>query len=474
MARKIYRIDQFVGIDQSQGENGMNPAFSPDACNMDTSDGDLTVAKGYTRYISDPIPGTDPIRRIFRFRAITGDQVVALAGSTLYAYKDGAWTEVYTYDSDLNDGKVDFQEVQIDGNDYLLMGSGEGRVIKYDGYESLYFGSEEKLSDVAVRYLAMYRGRLFSAGDAVYPGRLYWSKLPGSERNIEDWGDDVDSVNVSGGHTEIGTVSGEPIVGLAALSNQLIIFKKGSIYRLIGDKPSNFTVERVLAESEEAAYTSIVNKGDMLYYMTKGGMCRFNGVSAGQMGDADKLKRLMQKADVSDCRGAGVRNKLYFTLTDENGPAMVEYDTARGAYMLRRGFTPTDIASWDGELFIVDQNRYVCRFDSGSTYNGTPIEAWWRTPETDLYDKSGVKAMRSLCFRGSAIDSDTALNAEVKVGEAKTKSRIGLATDSSEVMEVPLKNEGRTFSMSLSNEAGGRFTLKGGVELSFETWRRVE
>jgi len=42
------------------------------------------------------------------------------------------------------------------------------------------------------------------------------------------------------------------------------------------------------------------------------------------------------------------------------------------------------------------------------------------------------------------------------------------------VVEVPLKNEGRTFSLTLSNEAGGAFTLTGGAELSFETWRRVE
>ena len=43
-----------------------------------------------------------------------------------------------------------------------------------------------------------------------------------------------------------------------------------------------------------------------------------------------------------------------------------------------------------------------------------------------------------------------------------------------EVLEVPLCNEGRTFRLAFSNEAGGRFTLTGGVELAFETWRRVE
>ena len=44
MARKIYRIDEFMGLDQSMGENGMAASYSPDACKMETADGVLTVA----------------------------------------------------------------------------------------------------------------------------------------------------------------------------------------------------------------------------------------------------------------------------------------------------------------------------------------------------------------------------------------------------------------------------------------------
>lgn len=142
--------------------------------------------------------------------------------------------------------------------------------------------------------------------------------------------------------------------------------------------------------------------------------------------------------------------------------------------MLRRGFDVGDIASWDGRLYIVNSGRYVCLFDDGKSYDGKNIEAWWRTPETDLFDKSGVKAMRSLCFRGHAQGAATAMNAEVSVGSARAATRVLLPTEESEVVEVPLKNEGRTFSLRIANEAGGRFTLRGGIELSFETWRRVE
>lgn len=475
MARKIYRIDEFIGIDQSMGENGMSPAYSPDACNMDTSDGELSVSKGYTRYIAAPVPGEGPIRRMHFFHTTDGERIVVLAGNELYACINGEWGLIYTFTGGLLQGKVDFEEARIGGVDYLLIGSGEQAIVKYNGTAATLFGSADTHSDAHVRYLAMYRNRLFSAGDSEKPNRLYWSKLPGGDRTIEDWGEEVSSVNVSGGHAEIGESAGDPIVGIATLSNQLLIFKKRSIYRLIGDKPSNFTVERVDGDLETTAYTSLVSSGDMLYFMTKGGLCRFNGVTAAPMADARRIKKTLLSASVEDTKGAVARGKLYFTIReDENSDAIVEYDMQRRAYMLRRGFGAADIAAWDGRLYLINSARYVYLFDEGASYDGAPIEARWRTPETDLFDKSGVKAMRSLCFRGHSENSETALIAEVSIGGGKTRSRVLLPLEQSDVVEVPLKNEGRTFSLTLSNEGGGSFALTGGAELAFETWRRVE
>ncbi len=474
MARKIYRIDEFMGLDQSAGENGMSPAFSPDACNMDTENGELSVAKGYTRYINEAVPGSDTLHRMHMYRTSSGDQVIAIAGGSVYAYRGGNWVLIYSFSGGLTGGHADFLEADIDGRGYLLIASGEQQIVKYDGSTAALFGSSEALSNRQVGLLALYRGRLFSAGEAANPNRLYWSKLPGSGRSIESWGEEASSPNVSGGHTEIGAGAGDPIVGLAALSNQLLIFKRRSIYRLIGDKPSNFTVEPVAAEAESAAYTSLVTSSDMLYYITKGGLCRFNGVTAGETADARRIRLLLSGADVSESKGAAARNKLYYTFGDSQGGGIIEYDLLRRTYMLRRGFTACDIASWDGRLYILDSDRHVCLFDDGISYDGKKIEAWWRTPKTDLFDKSGVKAMRSLCFRGCSLAGETALCAEVSVGGGKSSARVLLSEEEDEVTELPLKNQGRSFSLRLSNEAGGRFSLRGGLELSFESWRRTE
>ena len=142
----------------------------------------------------------------------------------------------------------------------MIIATGERQLIKFDGDEAKPFGSAEGVSDKKAGYLAMYRSRLFAAGDPENPNRLYWSQLPGGERSIENWGSVEASPNVEGGHTEVGSMKSDPIVGLSALSNQLIIFKRDSIYRLLGDKPGNFIVEEVEGRTETAVYSAIVKR----------------------------------------------------------------------------------------------------------------------------------------------------------------------------------------------------------------------
>jgi hypothetical protein len=95
----LYKINEFFGLDQSASENGLGSGMSPDACNMDTSLGTLSVAKGCTAYIDKPVPGDEPPHRLFLYRSQSDEQLLVLAGKTLYAYRFGAWESVYEYET---------------------------------------------------------------------------------------------------------------------------------------------------------------------------------------------------------------------------------------------------------------------------------------------------------------------------------------------------------------------------------------
>ena len=460
MARKIFRIDEFFGIDQSRNQNGLSSGVSPDACNMDTADGDLTVAKGYTRYVQTPVPGDGAIHALCFFYGGGVIQPIVCAGSSIYAYKNGAWEEAYTYPEGVIAERFTFLNAQIGGTDHILIACNAAQMVKYNGTSASLFGSAEGASDIHAGFLAMYKSRLFSAGDAAHPNRLYWSQLAGDGRSIEDWSGVEASANVEGGHVEIGAVGGDPITGICAMSNQLLILKQRSLFRLIGDKPSNFIIEELDANIATVMHTPMVKFGDAVYFLTKGGMYCFNGVSAACC-DGRRLIKTLASADLSNTCGALTDERLYFSLSDGDGDALIEYDTIRRTFMLRRGFSVGDLSAFMGRLYLINSNRFVYRFNDGESYDGEPISAWWKTPESDAFDKGSVKAMREMYLRGST-QNGAALMADVSVGGNTTTYRLLLPDELHEVLEVPLKNEGRTFSLRFYNEAGGRFTLTGG------------
>lgn len=477
MAGYTYKIESFAGLDQSRGENLISPAFSPDAMNMDVSEGSLAVTKGFSKLLPAPVPreSTSGIDCVRFFRGADKEIPLAISGGFIYTYdaSDGEWTRAYSYSLVPERRHYSVLMTRIGMTDTMLIADGVNRILKFDGESFSDFGSSAGCSDIAVGYIAMYRGRLFASGDHENPNRLYYSKLPGDSRTIEDWGYDEDSPSVEGGHIEIGTTSGDPVTAICAISNQLLIFKKSSVWRLIGDRPGNFTVERIKNDSTPVADTATAVWRDIIYYVTDGGLCCFNGVDAAPMPDARMIKRIMEGADTTDSRMATAGDRLYFTVKKGGESRLIEYDLVQRRYMQYGGFLTYDIVGRDGSLIITNGARCLEKWGVGDSFDGQPIEAWWRTPLTDLYDKAAIKSLRELYLRGTTHGSAMTV-IETRAGRLRDEYRVLLPEDESEVLEVPLKNEGRTFSLRISNEAGGRFTIEGGLELDLSVRRRTE
>ena len=301
MSIQTYSVDRFIGLNQSGDENLMSPACTPDAANMCTDGGELRVAYGFTRLFEAAVPGTLRIDFFTLYRTNGAEIPVVIAGGVVYAYIENAWTPVYTYQSTRSKPIYDCAQVRINTTDYLVIADGQHGMIKFDGSSVTQFGSEENASNIPVSFLTMYRGRLFAAGDAANPDRLYYSVLPGSGRTVEQWGAVEASPAVEGGHVEIGALGGDPIVAVRALSNQLLIFKKNSLYRLFGDRPSNYTVEHIDTEIPQTNHAAVAVYGDMLYFGTQNGLYYYNGVTARPCADMRCIKAYMATAEVSPC-----------------------------------------------------------------------------------------------------------------------------------------------------------------------------
>ncbi len=478
MALTQYRIGAFSGIHQGWSENTLDNGMSPDACNMDTTNGELSVAKGYVHHLSCPLPTPADVKRLFVWNRATGRRFVAAVGNALYAMKedDEDWSSIYTYENaDAQGVQYDFLVVKIASDEVLLIANGCAQMVKWDGdpsHPAALFGSEDQSSHRHVNFVELYFNRLFAAGDKDNPSRLYWSMAPGGTRTLEDWGPAEESENVSGGHVEVGSDS-DPITGLFALSNQLLIFKRDSVYRLLGDRPGNFRITPLNAVMRQPVHTSVIRYGDVLFFLTDGGMYYFDGQTVRRQGDADKVKRFLERVNVSGCMSAASRDKLYFAVKENpDSPtldAMLVYDLARGAYMIRRGFGLTDMTAAGGVLYIADEQGYVCRFNEGEDYAGTPIEAYWETPLTDLGEKISNKQLKELYLRGTG----GRLGVETKSSGGNSYYERLMPAGEAGVLEAPLTGSGRAFCLRFTNIHGSRFTIQGGVEVLLDVQRRT-
>lgn len=477
MPLHTYNIEAFAGIDQSHDESLISPAFSPDAMNMDTENGGLAVTKGFSKLIPVPVPreSTSGVDRVCFFRNAEKEVAIAISGGDVYTYDPVgvSWTRAYEYSLVLERRHYSVLMTRIGLTDVMLIADGANRILKFDGESFSLFGSEEGCSDIPVSFIAMYRGRLFAAGSPDDPNRLYYSKLPGGSRTIEDWGYDADSPSVEGGHIEIGTTGGDPITNICAMSNQLLIFKKNSIYRLIGDRPGNFTVEPVSLDSTFVSDTASAVSGDVIYYVTEGGLHSFNGVSATPMPDSRCICRILEGADTTDTRMAAAGERLYFTIKKAGETRLISYDLRTRRYMQYGGFTLYDINSRDGRLIVTNGARYLEKWGEGDDFDGDPISAYWSTPLTDLNDRSVIKSLRMLYLRGIS-ENDAELSVETEAGGVSDEYRALLPEDEAEVLEIKLGNEGRTFRMTFRNVDGGRFRLTAGAELVMSVRRRTE
>lgn len=478
MALTQYRIDGFSGIHQGWSENTLDSGSSPDACNMDTENGDLSVARGFVRHLAQPLPEEGAISRLYVWNRAKGRRFVAAVGNALFAITEGEadWSRIHTYETAAAEGaQYDFLVLKIASDEALLIANGLAQMVKWDGdtaHSAAPFGSAEQLSAHRVNFVELYFNRLFAAGDPEHPSRLYWSMAPGGTRTVEDWGVADESENVSGGHVEIGGDS-DPITGLFALSNQLLIFKRDSVYRLLGDRPGNYRVTPLNAAMRQPVHTAVIRYGDVLFFLTDGGMYYYDGQTVRRQADADKVKRFLAHVDVTRCMSAACRDKLYFAVREHadaaEADAVLVYDLSRGTYMVRRGFTASDLDAAGGVLYLVDGSRHVNRFDEGDDYAGVPISAYWETPMTDLGQKMANKQLRELYLRGTG----GRVGVEAKTGVGTRYFERIMPEKDEDIMEIPLGGEGRAFSLRILNVAGSRFTIRGGLEVLSDLQRRT-
>lgn len=541
----IYNIGEFLGIAQHRDGSLLNTGTAIDARNMDTSDGNLSVAKGYVRKSSNAIPPS--AGQILRIIPVDEDDILAVTQNNIYHGTYSAWnlTPIYTFTTALpTDCQIGYALGKINTTNVVVIGTGKTQLIKVNMADTVtaeVFGSglyifettvasyadkvvtltdamsqdiQQKFvvekgvyingvfrkgsvtsattitldttpgvvpaagdtvklrggaSDAHCNFVCMHNGRLFAAGDPDAPNRLYWSTIPGDGRTIEHWLAIESSVDLSGGYVEVGDTTADPIIGICELSTQILIFKRYSIYRLYGDRPSYYTVERVEKFTENMSNAGVAVKTDIPYWLTKSGIKLFNGADMQLLdGGQNYLCSFIDTIKtVSQSKAFTAKGKLYFTCRVANtgtyDDSLIVYDSVNNTYMVRDGFKIADMCAFENTIYLINDTGYLYEFDKGDKYDGQAISAYWQTQPTDLTMKMVNKQLKELFFRAEG----TVIIIETKNGSQANRERRVIQND--DMIDLPMNNQPcRRFSIKLSNEAGSHFTIYGGIQIWYE------
>lgn len=342
-------------------------------------------------------------------------------------------------------------------------------------------------SDQPVTFMQMYFGRLFAAASRTntdHPRRLYWSRLPGDGRTIEDWTMDDASVDTSGGHVDIGDPSDGYITGLVVCGGQLLIFTLNRLWRLYGTSPSNYNVELVGVLDSPRLSNSIEVNGTV-YWLSLTGISYYNGSYISATDDDYNTRHMLEelplhirnRMDYRSVNGVLFDNSIMFMFDafgDGDSAVVLRYELQTGNVIkyaipyvgCNQQFGDTLITNFGNEnsqiysevRFIhalVRKNRTMTLTQwlpwgaqTFGWYDGSAPKSVWETDWDDMRSPEATKKVQTVLMRGSG-EFNLTLESETN----KEKYNVVMPDTKARVKEVsPRYAEGRTMRICIESE----------------------
>lgn len=235
--------------------------------------GSATLRKGLTRLGDDSFSGD--ILGLYEFRdsgSGTNNRIVMVNGTVAYYLSAGTWTSKRT---GLTTGlKARFTTFL----DYLWMVNGTDATAIWTGASGDSFITTGNAASAPTgKFIENFRSRVWIAGNATYPDRLYFSSLPSAETTpVVSWNTDVST----GDWIDISPSDGENITALKRHKLALLVFKNNHIYRVysVSATDPDPTIN-VGTYSQE----SVIDTKNGIYFHHPSGFYRYSDGEAGEI-----------------------------------------------------------------------------------------------------------------------------------------------------------------------------------------------
>ena len=411
---QLFNIRDFTGGLNLQTDTfrlGQNE--SPDMQNVDVDRrGGFQVRRGVAPFTTSTLP-TDP-DTLWVYNDEGTERVTAQVGAKVWSSTGSSWTEVGT-DLGWSSGAVCPTTI----NDINYWARGNNAVVKWDGSTASAMGTSFNDTTVPTsgnvpraEHMAVHSGYMWVANTwesgTNYKNRIRWSWANTFNNSQENWRSD-DYIDIDEGK------DGDKITAIIPFGDQLVVFKRDSVYVVYGYDSNSFTVANISNTSGAISHEAALATPAGLYFFDHSiGLCRYNGRSVDWV--FEQIWPAMRdgsipNAELDNVQIGWVEKRLWVSVPWSTDPG---YDRAmtfvydpnlgpKGAwtrYTLRAGpfakthYTDIYLSAIQGtdSIFKLDvQNQYFDNFNDGNT---TVIDGYYRTKWIDLEQPAIKKRWR--------------------------------------------------------------------------------
>lgn len=470
------------GVYQAAGDTNVDIEYAYRAENMRTERGMLGTALGTSRAF--PALGA-PIETLTRFyrrlRPDDPDVYVAGAGGAIYTYTAGSEGWVLRADGFMsNRWSYVTYEAEEEGTtvDILIMSNAKDGMIAVFGSDlrvekkTLAIGND--YADVKFAVLARHAERIWGTGAEDYPDDVFYSR----PYDPFDWTDVADTPELGGGVIRQPTWDGDAFVALHPFGGYLMAIKPGTVFEIRGTDPGSYTITEAYGTDGPAQPDSICVDRQRMYYLTDSGIGVYDG-STLELLSRDALHETMSMRQDGGRETACLCDHVYYLAlaVKENAEdevaennTVIEYDTERGVFMVRKGIRVKDFFSLNGRIYYTqaDSPYEILRYndpDSGS-YMGQPIESLWETPWMDL-GKAYRKRDFVLRFTAEAEENDVPVSLTIET-ERGRKTRTVMMQRGRCDYRVKIQQSGVRVKLRIeSGKRAAGWRISGGIDVEY-------
>ena len=460
-----YTLDDFSGgFSAHTGDDTMESKYTPNSYNVEALGGSLKTMPGCSKYIDSEIINNDRKYYAVQFFVYYSESMtltseldkLVVVGSTfstrgLFLYNSGAWTKLQGNISEKNMGGINC--IYNNENTLFICNSADG-IYTYNPLNSEigYIDSAPGLGAMTLHY-----ERIWGIGDTKNPNTVYYS----AESDFSDW--DTTAENADAGKLDVTTFDGDSFIGIANVFDDVVLYRKKTLFRITGSSPSNYQLKQIPAASGAVGANAIANNGRYSFYIGQDGIYSYDGIRASLIED-NRLRFLFEnrvnQSMLYNACAVIFGNKLYAAVPVDEAVynnLVIEYDITSGVFNIRSGVDIINFGVFRNELIFADNAGYVCVFDGSDKYKGTNIEAHYETPFFDFDNKNVTKTLDSIYFTAKGTGK-IKITAETENG-ITTKTVTLKNADKFDLYKINMYNTGRRFKFCFDNVDGSTFEI---------------